>query len=247
MAYRRSYLFELTGRFLLGAMELLSILFLFERVDTIGGWTRWEVIYLHGIATVSLGLAEILTSGLDEMGDLVRTGAVDGLLVRPMSPLLQLLGREVRIFHAGRVLRGLFALGLAGSQLTVTGWDALAMVTLSVVSCTVIYAGLFIASAAACFWTVQSLEVFNAFTYGGVEMTQYPISVYPGWLRNLFLYFVPLGFGCYVPAARLLGKDNGLGIPDAFSFAAPLVAAVFFFFCLRFWNLGMNRYQSTGS
>lgn len=247
MAYRRSFLLEMLGRFFLGALELTAIFFLFERVEAIGGWTRWEVVCLYGIATVSLGMAEILTSGLDEMGELVRTGAVDGLLVRPLSPLLQLLGRELRLFHAGRLLQGFLALVIACSQLHLDRGDAVAFVLLAVFSCTAIYAGLFIASAAACFWTVQSVEMFNAFTYGGVEMTQYPISVYPSWLRNLFLYVVPLGFGCYLPAARLLGKSNALGIPDGLAVIAPLVAVAFLLLCLRFWDLGLRRYQSTGS
>ena len=75
------------------------------------------------------------------------------------------------------------------------------------ISTTAISFGLFLAAGASWFWTVQSSELFNAFTYGGVQMTQFPISVYPRWLRDLFLFAVPLGFTSYVPAVEALGKE----------------------------------------
>lgn len=209
MSYRRSFLIEMFGKALGTGIELVALFFLFDRIESIGGWTKWEVIYLYGVASVSLGVAELLTTGLGAMPELVRTGTMDGLLIRPVPPLLQLLGRDIRLLELGRLLQGGGALIVALGHLPAACEpSALLLLLVATISTTAIYAGLFIAAGGSCFWTVQSGELFNAFTYGGVQMTQFPISVYPRWLRDLFLFAVPLGFTSYIPAARALGKEE---------------------------------------
>ena len=37
-----------------------------------------------------------------------------------------------------------------------------------------VFVGLMILEATSAFWTTESLEVWNAFMYGGVTMSQYP-------------------------------------------------------------------------
>lgn len=275
LSYRRSFLLEMLGKLIGTGIELAALFFLFEKVESIGGWSKWEVIYLYGVASISLGIAELLTTGLEAMPELVRTGTMDGLLIRPVPPLLQLLGRDIRLLQLGRLIQGVGALAVALVHLPAArGPDALFLLGIAMISTTAIYVGLFIAAGASCFWTVQSGELFNAFTYGGVQMTQFPISVYPRWLRDLFLFAVPLGFTSYVPAVRALDKEalwgrwlgwipgfsgNGAGgSANAGNSAAPvtevllpwialLVAAAFLWLCWRFWRLGLNRYQGTGS
>ncbi len=38
------------------------------------------------------------------------------------------------------------------------------------------------------FPTIESLEVVNVVTYGGVQAAQFPLSTYNGWLRNALTY-----------------------------------------------------------
>lgn len=277
MSYRRSFLLETLGKLIGTGIELVALLLLFERVESIGGWSKWEVVYLYGVASISLGVAELLTTGLDAMPELVRTGTMDGILIRPAPPLLQILGRDIRLLQLGRLIQGVGALAFALTHLpTARGPEALLFLLIAVLSTTAIYFGLFLAAGASCFWTVQSGELFNAFTYGGVQMTQFPISVYPRWLRDLFLFAVPLGFTSYVPAVRALGKGTvwtqwfswipgveaagtaspvgSAGAPGAspwmatvLPWIAPLVAAAFVYVCWRFWRLGLDHYQGVGS
>lgn len=208
MSYRRSFLLEMLGKLIGTGIELIALLLLFERVESIGGWSKWEVVYLYGVASISLGIAELLTTGLDAMPELVRTGTMDGILIRPVPPLLQILGRDIRLLQLGRLIQGMGALAVALVHLPVAhSPEALLLLLIAMISTTAIYFGLFLAAGASCFWTVQSSELFNAFTYGGVQMTQFPISVYPRWLRDLFLFAVPLGFTSYVPAVEALGKE----------------------------------------
>jgi ABC-2 type transport system permease protein len=97
------------------------------------------------------------------------------------------------------------------------------------------------------FWTVQTSEVTNVFTYGGQEMTGYPMTIYGRWLRRFFSFVVPLAFVAYLPALFILDRPNPFGLPQVVELSSPLVAALFFFSARGAWALGVKHYQSTGS
>jgi ABC-2 type transport system permease protein len=82
---------------------------------------------------------------------------------------------------------------------------------------------LFVAGSTITFWTVDSTEVVNIFTYGGVEMISYPMHIYSNWMRKFFTYFVPAIFLNYYPALFFLDKPDPLGMPAAAYWLSPVV------------------------
>ena len=237
LAYRRSFVLEVLGRFVITGLELAAVYVLFSHIDSLAGWSRHEVIYLFGIGSLSLGLSELLTDGLKDMPELVRTGTFDRLLVRPFSPLLQLMTRRCRLMHLGRIAQGLLALTLALS-VTPHRLGALEVGTLMVSV---------VAGAATTVFTVQSAEAFHAFTYGGLQMSQYPLTAYKTWLQVLFVAVIPVGFVSYFPALVVLHKPDALGLPGWLPALTPVVALSFAYLALRYWRFCVAHYQSTGS
>ena len=106
---------------------------------------------------------------------------------------------------------------------------------------------LYVIGSTACFWTVERLEVFNLFTYGGVEMLSYPMHIYGQWLRLLFTCVVPAALVVYYPALYFLGKPDPFGLPRALSFLAPLAGFGLLAVGFAFWRVGVRHYQGTGT
>lgn len=248
MSFRQSFLLELGGRFGVTMLELIGVIAVFDHIDALAGWTRWEVAYLYGMASMALGLAELLADGLKDMTELVRQGTLDGILVRPVSPLVQVLGRRFRLHHLGRLLQGAL---VTGTSLVLLRWSpgpvALLMLLVNVLGTATVFFAVFLFAAATKIHTVESKEAFNAFTYGGVQMAQFPLPVYPDWLRWLFLFAVPVGFTAYFPALLVLGKVDTLGFGPLAPWLAPAVAGAFLGLSLLWWRSSLNHYQSTGS
>lgn len=248
LQYKRSFLMETVGRGILTVLELFAIIFLFEHVEEIAGWRKWEVVYLFGAGEMALGMAELMTSGLNHMPQLVRSGELDRVLVRPVPTLAQLMADQADFYNLGRIAQGSVVIPLAFLMggMSVGGLDALLMV-IGVLSCAMVFAALFICSAATCFWTVESGEVFNAFTYGGVQMVQFPLGVYPRALGLLFVFAIPVGLTIFYPAMQAFGKADPLGLPAHAAWFAPVAGPLSLAAAGSFWRFGINRYQSTGS
>lgn len=98
--------------------------------------------------------------------------------------------------------------------------------------------------AMASFFTVESLELFNIFTHGGVEASSYPMDVYTGWFRRLFTYAIPLAAINDRPMSFLLRKHHA---PAWAACLSPLLGAAFFALGCACRRFGVRHYRSTGS
>lgn len=249
MQYRVSFWMELLGFLLVTGLEFATIAILLSRFSSVGGWGLAEVALLYGLTSLSFSLAEMIGRGFDApFEQMMLRGAFDGVLSRPLGAFFQVLTAEFQLRRLGRTAQALLVLAYAFSQLTIA-WtpDKLLLLPITALAGCIIYLSLIVIGATLCFWTTTTPEVVNVFTFGGEQMASYPLSIYQGWLRKVFLFVVPVGFSNYPAALYLLGRADPHGLPAASAWLAPLVAAAFFGVALRFWGYGVSKYTSTGS
>jgi ABC-2 type transport system permease protein len=109
------------------------------------------------------------------------------------------------------------------------------------------FGGLFVIGSTITFWTIQSIEVVNIFTYGGSEMMAYPMHIYQQWMRQFFTYIIPAIFLNYYPALYILDKPDPFNFPPIASFLSPFVGFGILLLAFKFWGFGIRNYQSTGT
>lgn len=237
------------GQFLTTIIDILAAWALFDRFGPVQGWTFGDIALFFGMVSIAFAIADFLSRGFDVFGpEFVKTGAFDRVLLRPRSAALQLMGFEFRLSRFGRLLQGLVVVALATSALSLD-WTPtrLTIAAWTVAGGVALFFGLIVLQATLAFWTVESLEVMNLLTYGGVQAAQFPLSIYAGWFRNFLFFVVPLGCVAYFPVLAILGKSDPLGAPQ---WLLPLTpAAGFLFLGLAFlaWRVGVAKYASTGS
>jgi ABC-2 type transport system permease protein len=248
MQYGASFYMQIAGNFLINGVEVIVLWALFQHFESLGGWSLAEVVFLHGLSMTMFALGDTLSNGIQQVPTLIREGSFDRTLVRPMSTWIQSMVNEVSLRHFGLLAQGLLLLAIgtysAGIDWTVVKAGYLPVVIASGVA---LFCALFTVEAIISFWTVNSIEVVNAFTYGGSDLGQYPIHIFRQGLRFIFLWIVPIGFVTYYPAVFLLDKDDPLGAPAIASFAAPLAALAFCAAVGFGWQFAIRHYRSTGS
>ena len=202
----------------------------------------------YGVAHTAIALADLLSAGFDRAGTLIREGTLDRVLLRPRTTVLQLLGHEFQLRRFGRLAQGCAILAWAVSSVdaSLSAFSGLLLVA-AIGGGACLFLGLFVLQGTLAIWTVETLEMVNATTYGGVQAAQYPLSIYERWFRRFFTFLIPLAAVAYFPVVTALGKVDPLG-------AAPFVGAVswlagpaFLFGSFAAWNRGVRHYTSTGS
>ncbi len=248
MQYRASFAMQIFGSFIINSVELAALLVLFRQFDNLGGWTKGEVILLYALSAVMFSIGDTLGTGLDGFSETIRLGEFDRVLTRPVSPFLQALVGDVSLRHLGQMLQGIVVFAYALSLVHIP-WDAarVAYLLVTIASGATLFLCLFAIQAVLSFWTVESIEAVNAFTYGGSDLAQYPLHIFDRWLRRLFLWVIPIGFVSFLPAVYLLDKPDPLGLPSVARFVAPVAALLFAAATGLLWGFGVRHYRSTGS
>jgi ABC-2 type transport system permease protein len=211
-----------------------------------GAWRKWRSFY--ATINISFSVAESAGRGFDIFARIVKNGDFDRLLLRPRSTALQVAALELQLMRMGRFSQGLFVLIWSGMELNVE-WTVykLGLILFAVFSGACLFTGLLIVQAIIAFWTIESLEIINTVTYGGIQTAQYPLVIYQKWFRKFFTYIVPLASVNYFPALAIIGKPDPLGSPLWFQWTCPMIGVLFLCVCLWAWRFGVKHYRSTGS
>lgn len=247
-AYRASFWFEVLAQLGIGFIDFAEIYVVFHQVRALGGFSFAEVGLMFGLATASFAWADMLVGHVDGLPTYVRTGALDAMLLRPLSTLGQLVTSDLSLRRLGRSGAGFIVLVVA---LTNAGIDwtparvALLVVT-PVVGCT-IFGAIFVATATVSFWLVEGTEFANAFTYGGNYLSSMPFTVFQVAVRRFFTFVLPAAFVSYLPALALLGRDDPAGLPGWLSWSGPVAALLAVAAAGAVWRVGLRHYTGAGS
>ena len=104
---------------------------------------------------------------------------------------------------------------------------------------TILYA-ILLAFAGLIFWSPGVL--FTWVFDGLLQMARYPLGLYPGWLRLVLTWVVPVGIITTVPAQALTGGLSMGMLAGSVGLAAALVVAASALF-----RVGLRRYASASS
>jgi ABC-2 type transport system permease protein len=249
MQYPGSFLVLSAAQFGNTVISFIGIWALFARFGRIGGWGLGEVALFYGLINMAFAVADTVSRGFDVFGpQFVKTGNFDRLLLRPRPTALQLLGHEFVLTRIGRLLQAVLVLIVAARLLKV-GWGPreLALAASAVTGGAALFLGLLVLQATLAFWTVESLEVANTLTYGGVAAGEYPLDIYANWFRRFLTFVVPIGCVSYYPVLAILGRPDPWGAPGWLMAFSPAVGVLFLAASLWVWRFGVRHYTSTGS
>lgn len=245
MQYKLNFVLTALLASFITVAEFLTVAVVLLKFETVQGWTIYEIGYLYAVLNLSRYVYRLLAAEVNAFDKYLVEGLFDQLLLRPVPILLVLMTRNFRPM-LGEFIQGLTVLAVCLHHLIsigqITLW-AIPLTAVMIASGSAIVFSVGLATAACGFWTqrIDDLQVLtdNAPT----TACQFPLSIFPEWVRGLLLFVVPLGFVAYVPSLYIIRGEYGPWVLGA----ACAVSAVCLAASLRFWSFGVARYQSTGS
>jgi ABC-2 type transport system permease protein len=228
-------------------MQLVGLVFLwavFRRIPSINGWSYWDIVLIYAMVFFAEGIGSLLFEGTWRLAGLVNLGVLDMLLVRPYSPVLQVMSADVGMNGLGNIVLGAVLIGAAVGHVQVhwtIGRVLLAVVLL--VSAVVVKLAINLASNATSFWFVSPFATFAFAMHSFGDLARYPISIYSIGVRTLITGAIPFAFVSFFPAAAVLGRGNGWWI----GLLTPLVAVYCLAVAAWVFRRGLARYESAGN
>lgn len=245
MEYKFNIFLLTASSTLISLSEIISVWLLFRNFQSVGYWGFYETALMFGIVTTVFALTEMFARGYDEFPNLIKSGTLDRLLVRPVNIHKQIFGSKIEFSKLGRVLLGLVVSVIAILNLNIewTLFKALVLIATFVCGCLIIW-GLMLISAGVSVFTVENLEFLNILTNGSKELCFYPINIYNKWLARFFTFVIPVACFNYLPISYIMGYGN---LPQIVYALAPLIGMLFVLPCFIFFNWSLKKYQGTGT
>ncbi len=244
-AYRANFFISLLTSLLNLATGVLGIVVLFGQIDTVQGWNLASTLALLGVyLTVSALRQLFIGPSLDALSGMdgeIWTGAFDFTVLRPVDTQFMASFRKWRWFASIDLLLGLGVLVTAVIQLGVTlSLGQVLAFLLTLFSGMLILYAILLSFAALIFW---SPGVLFTWVYDGIfQLGRYPLGMYPGWLKLILTWVVPVGVITTIPAQALLGSLTLPGLLTSLGLALVLVTAASILF-----RVGLKRYASASS
>jgi len=233
----------------LGALaEMGAVFVVFGHAGEISGFGMAEGLLIAGMATTAFSCADMVMGMVEGLGRHIRTGSLDVMLVRPVSPLVQMATDRFSPRRLGRIVPGavVTVVALAVCDIDWTVGKAL-MLPVLLVSGTAICCAIWIIGACLQFFVADAREAANSITYGGQALTEYPLAIYSANVVRAATFVLPLAFVTWQPALYLLDRPDPTGLPPFLRFATPFVAVALCLVAAACWRFGLRRYRSTGS
>lgn len=244
--YPTSFITQVISIALIGFLRIPALFILTSTFPDVGGWNVWNLAFMAGLWFMAHGVHHGLFFAFFNHREMVWRGGFDRLLVRPLSPILQIMASGLNLSAIGEFIPGLALFLIASRQTTIT-WTPLNLLFVAVVvlsgACIEWALNLFFMTFD--FWLERATLLWLPDIFLG-RASIYPIHIYGKILASLMTLVFPYAFIAYFPTHHFFGLKTEIFHPT-FVYLSPVVAAVTTMIALAFWSTGLKHYQSTGT
>lgn len=241
LEYRSDLVMSFIGAVAFQASPLAAYVVVTAHAPNLAGWNGNQVLFLFGMWAMALGMTEMLFDNVWSIGNNVRMGIFDRLLVYPVASLPFYLMCDPQVHSLANMAIGAVMVSYSLFQ-EHQPWWAWACVPFWVVCGSFIYISLLVLiSAPRILWPGMAADTALIAQLGNAS--RYPVSIYPRVVQSILLFVLPMASYLFLPGQWLFhggSAAQGLLIP-------PLAACILVVLAWKAWGAALNRYESTGS
>lgn len=242
LEYRLNFVVNFVGALLIAGSSIFGLGVLYGDGQPVAGWSYREAIVVVGLFTLVQGfIGAFLRPNLSQIGEGIRTGTLDFTLLKPIDAQFFVSARNLNLFRLVDMLVGIGLIVWASAELhaSTPAGIALSMVLISA-ALVIVYAVWFMLTTTA-FWFVKVGNITELFS-GLFRAGQFPVAVFPGWVRFVFTFIVPVAFITTVPAEAIVGRVRATS-----ALMAVVVAIILLTAARWFWRFAIRSYTSASS
>jgi ABC-2 type transport system permease protein len=245
LSFKANFILWMIVEVLWFAGQIVFFSIIFGQVDSIGDWSKWEVILLVGTHQMIAQLFQaFFFVNVANIPELVRTGRLDSLLALPIDSQFAVSTKQFGLDSIFNAILGGIVVIVSLSNLQVT--PSISMVALYLVALcfgVAIHYSIMLSLAAVSFWIVRAQGlVYGYFNF--LTNARFPDVIFPRLFRFIFSWIIPVVIVANIPA-RLLIKP--LDNPVWLMLHLVVAGSMAFFGARIFWRFALRHYSSASS
>ncbi|HXT09937.1 MAG TPA: ABC-2 family transporter protein [Candidatus Angelobacter sp.] len=242
--FKGNFLLWIIVEFLWFGLQLVFISVLYLHTDSIGTWTKWQVVMLVGASHFIQQIFQaFFLVNCTNLSELVRTGKLDFLMLLPVNTRFVVSLRQVDLGAFVNAASGAAVIAYAAHKLHFTPSFAhiLGFLALCIAGILIHYSLMFLLATIS-FWTVRAQGIVWGY-YNLFNIARLPDEAFQGLFKAIFTFAIPMLLVSNVPARVLTNKLEHVG---SILLLLAMSAACFAVSELG-WRASLRRYTSASS
>lgn len=247
LQYRADFLAGVIGVIVLNLVNVSLIGILVTRFRHLNGWMLWEIVFLYCLWLLGHSLYSLFFWHIRALEDYLVEGTFDQFLMRPASPFILFLGREVQYLGVADMTFAIAGLSLAYQNLNLQWTESKWLFFgAAVIAGTLIETTLVLMVACLSFWTGRSRRASQLLIRLNVMVQFYPVDIFGYVFRIIVTGLIPVAFMNYYPTLMLLDKLDPRSPWAWLGYMSPVVAIILVLITSGVWHMALRRYSSSG-
>ena len=247
MEYKISFILSLFSNFYCYFITYISYWVLISSIGDINGWNFSDLSILYGLSLLTYAISgTLIWYSIYHIEDLIITGQLDIMMLRPQGILKQLISQRFGDTCLGQIVVTVIFIVRAFFERNDGIGGGVIYLILAVIGGTFFQIGFLIFVGSLSFWTMRSHALVDIIYYDIRDMTQYPISIYPDFIKVILTFVVPWAFVNYYPTIVITDKVHTYW-EGILGYCAPLIGIFVFIISVFFFKVSLRRYTSAGS
>jgi ABC-2 type transport system permease protein len=244
MGFKSNFLLWIVVELLWFGLQFSFISVLYLHTDTIGSWTKWQVVLLIGASHFIQQIYQaFFLVNCTNLSELVRTGKLDFLLLLPVNTRFVVSLRQVDLGAFANAAFAVAVMAYAARQLHLvpTLIQVVGFLALCAIGIAIHYSLMFLLASIS-FWTVRAQGIVWGY-YNLFNVARMPDEAFSGLFKAIFTFALPMLLVSNVPV-RLLADKLSSPRPIFLLLGMSIVC-----FCASEWGwrASMRRYTSASS
>lgn len=221
--------------------NILSQNFIFNQTQHIGIWDRNHFLFFTSfLLLMDWFHTFFIGHSFWMLSRNIRQGDMDFIMLRPLHPIFSTFFSQIRFDCFLNFFLALAIFIYFGMQVDLSLWQWMATPFLIIVSC-VLWFSIEMVMATFMFWAEETTGI-NFMRMQLQHISRWPDFIYRPVYRTIFIFVVPILLIFNGPVHLLYGDQSWYLGPFLL-----LMAALWVFILIKFWNYSMRRYESASS
>lgn len=225
--------------------SLLALFLLVNSVNSIDGYTMYDIGFLYGITNMAIGIDHLFSDKLWTVAyHEVKMGKLDHMFLRPVPVLFQVFAHEIQLEAFGEILTAIALIIFCGSNLSFN-IEAMGvfLIIVGIICASIIITSFKVIIASFAFVVGRSGPLLQVI-YNFLTYSRYPLTIFPKVIRFILTFIIPLGVCLFLPYDFLVTNSYN---PILLLVAMIGATAIFSVLSVIIWNISCSRYESTGT